>query len=87
MGAHEVVVCVLEREAGLEPFILFREGECLSAQRRVFLAQGQVEPLDEARSDLAVIDFMGVAKDHSPLDGYEPAALPVLHDLDVAEVW
>lgn len=66
VGANEVVVGALQRQVCAQFVFVFGEGERLAAQRRVLLAQGQVEPLDAARADLARIDPLWVSVDHPP---------------------
>ncbi len=68
-------------------FLILAKSECLASERGVFLVEGQIEPLDEARADLARIDLQGITVDHAAGDGDQTPSLPLLDHLSVAELW
>jgi hypothetical protein len=69
-----------------EVLLILGEGQSLSAQDGVFLAQGQIQPLDEAGADLARIDIAWLTMDHALGDGDEPPTFPVLDELGVPQL-
>ena len=69
-----------------EVLLLLGEGQSLSTQDGVLLAQGQVQSLDEAGGDLARIDIRRLTMDHALGHRDEPASFPMLDQLRVTEL-